>query len=76
MSQTYLTISLQDIAKIVQLSSPKEAEMHVLQMIEDGEIYATINQKDGMVRFLEDPKQYKNYEMIEHIDSSIQRYSS
>ena len=29
----YLTLSLQDIAKIVQLSSPKEAEMHVLQMV-------------------------------------------
>ncbi|XP_031109226.1 COP9 signalosome complex subunit 3-like [Ipomoea triloba] len=73
LTQTYLTLSLQDIANTVQLSSPKEAEMHVLQMIEDGEIYATINQKDGMVRFLEDPEQYKTCGMIEHIDSSIQR---
>ncbi|KAK7410764.1 hypothetical protein VNO78_01838 [Psophocarpus tetragonolobus] len=73
LTQTYLTLSLQDIANIVQLNSPKEAEMHVLQMIQDGEIYATINQKDGMVRFLEDPEQYKTCEMIEHIDSSIQR---
>ncbi|CAK7328269.1 unnamed protein product [Dovyalis caffra] len=73
LTQTYLTLSLQDIANTVQLSSPKEAEMHVLQMIQDGEIYATINQKDGMVRFLEDPEQYKTCEMIECIDSSIQR---
>ncbi|XP_019185559.1 PREDICTED: COP9 signalosome complex subunit 3-like isoform X2 [Ipomoea nil] len=73
LTQTYLTLSLQDIANTVQLNSPKEAEMHVLQMIEDGEIYATINQKDGMVRFLEDPEQYKTCGMIEHIDSSIQR---
>ncbi|XP_061363449.1 COP9 signalosome complex subunit 3 [Gastrolobium bilobum] len=73
LTQTYLTLSLQDIADRVQLNSPKEAEMHVLQMIEDGEIHATINQKDGMVRFLEDPEQYKTCEMIEHIDSSIQR---
>ncbi|WVZ00212.1 hypothetical protein V8G54_026281 [Vigna mungo] len=72
LTQTYLTLSLQDIANTVQLNSPKEAEMHVLQMV-DGEIYATINQKDGMVRFLEDPEQYKTCEMIEHIDSSIQR---
>ncbi|KAG5057114.1 hypothetical protein JHK86_012110 [Glycine max] len=69
LTQTYLTLSLQDIANTVQLNSPKEAEMH----IQDGEIYATINQKDGMVRFLEDPEQYKTCEMIEHIDSSIQR---
>lgn len=27
-----------------------------------------------MVRFLEDTEQYKTCEMIEHIDSSIQRY--
>ncbi|KAK2661523.1 hypothetical protein Ddye_000097 [Dipteronia dyeriana] len=73
LTQTYLTLSLQDIANTVQLNSPKEAEMHVLQMIQDGQIYATINQKDGMVRFLEDPEQYKTCEMIEHIDSSIQR---
>lgn len=73
LTQTYLTLSLQDIANTVQLNTPKEAEMHVLQMIEDGEIFATINQKDGMVRFLEDPEQYKTCEMIERIDSSIQR---
>ncbi|KAJ6419638.1 hypothetical protein OIU84_029704 [Salix udensis] len=36
---------------------------------QDGEIHATINQKDGMVRFLEDSEQYKNSEMIERIDS-------
>lgn len=76
LTQTYLTLSLQDIANTVQLNSSKEAEMHVLQMIQDGEIFATINQKDGMVRFLEDPEQYKTCEMIEHIDSSIQRIMS
>lgn len=27
-----------------------------------------------MVRFLEDPEQYKTCEMIEYIDSKIQRY--
>lgn len=73
LTQTYLTLSLQDIAGAAQLKTPKEAEMHVLRMIQDGEIFATINQKDGMVRFHEDPEQYKTCEMIEHIDSSIQR---
>ncbi|MQL96403.1 hypothetical protein Taro_029077 [Colocasia esculenta] len=73
LTQTYLTLSLQDIASIVQLETSKEAEMHVLRMIQDGEIFATINQKDGMVSFHEDPEQYKTCEMIEHIDSSIQR---
>ncbi|OAY66405.1 COP9 signalosome complex subunit 3, partial [Ananas comosus] len=57
LTQTYLTLSLQDIANAVQLKTPKEAEMHVLRMIQDGEIFATINQKDGMVSFHEDPEQ-------------------
>ncbi|XP_071706216.1 COP9 signalosome complex subunit 3-like [Rutidosis leptorrhynchoides] len=72
LTQTYLTLSLQDIANTAQINTPKEAEMRVLEMIEDGEIFATINQKDGMVRFLEDPEEYKTCEMIEHIDLSIQ----
>ncbi|KAG7609162.1 Winged helix DNA-binding domain superfamily [Arabidopsis suecica] len=71
--EKYLTLSLQDIANMVQLGSAKEAEMHVLQMIQDGQIHALINQKDGMVRFLEDPEQYKSSEMIEIMDSVIQR---
>ncbi|KAH1047846.1 hypothetical protein J1N35_038630 [Gossypium stocksii] len=33
LTQTYLTLSLQDIANTVQLSSVREAEMHVLQMV-------------------------------------------
>ncbi|KAL8132517.1 COP9 signalosome complex subunit 3-like [Apium graveolens] len=73
LTKTYLTLSLQDIASRVHLHSAKEAEMRVLQMIQDGEIFATINQKHGMVTFLEDPEQYKSCEMIERIDSSIQR---
>ncbi|WOL15590.1 hypothetical protein Cni_G24371 [Canna indica] len=72
LTQTYLTLSLEDIANATQLETPKEAEMHVLRMIEDSEIFATINQKDGMVSFQEDPEQYKTCAMIEHIDSSIQ----
>ncbi|XP_010420055.1 PREDICTED: COP9 signalosome complex subunit 3 [Camelina sativa] len=73
LTQKYLTLSLQDIANMVQLANAKEAEMHVLQMIQDGQIHALINQKDGMVRFLEDPEQYKTSEMIETMDSVIQR---
>ncbi|KAL5717699.1 hypothetical protein ACHQM5_010672 [Ranunculus cassubicifolius] len=73
LTQTYLTLSLQDIANRVHLDSAKEAELHVLHMIQDGEIFATINQKDGMVSFHEDPEQYNSVEMIQTIDLSIQR---
>ncbi|KAG8145784.1 putative COP9 signalosome complex subunit 3 protein [Naja naja] len=48
LTKTFLTLSLQDMASRVQLSGPQEAEKYVLHMIEDGEIFASINQKDGM----------------------------
>lgn len=33
LTQTYLTLSLQDIADTVQLDGQKEAELHILQMV-------------------------------------------
>lgn len=33
LTQTYLTLSLQDIANTVQLETAKQAELHVLQMV-------------------------------------------
>lgn len=33
LTQTYLTLSLQDIADTVQLEGQKEAELHILQMV-------------------------------------------
>jgi COP9 signalosome complex subunit 3 len=67
-----LTLSLADIAAAVELPSAKEAEMHVLHMIEDRDIHATINQKDGMVSFLEDPEQYHSVSMIQRLDAEVQ----
>lgn len=72
LTQTYLTLSLADIAAAVELPSAKEAEMHVLHMIEDRDIHATINQKDGMVSFLEDPEQYHSVSMIQRLDAEVQ----
>ncbi|XP_022565712.1 COP9 signalosome complex subunit 3-like isoform X1 [Brassica napus] len=74
LTHKYLTLSLQDIVNMmVQTANAKEAETHVIQMIQDGQIHALINQKDGMVRLLEDPEQYKTSEMIEVMVSVIQR---
>eukprot|EP00850_Spirogloea_muscicola_P004395 SM000019S04939 [mRNA] locus=s19:148565:150122:+ [translate_table: standard] len=71
LTQTYLTLSLADIAATVQLPGPKEAELHILRMIEDGEIFATLNEKDGMVQFLEDPEQYTSPEVTDRLDANI-----
>ena len=66
-----MTLSLSDMASRVQLSGPKEAEKYVLHMIEDGEIFASINQKDGMVRFHDNPETYNSVEMLTKLDEEV-----
>eukprot|EP00999_Lentomonas_sp_LEN2_P002544 NODE_427_length_1515_cov_101.566282_g395_i0.p1 GENE.NODE_427_length_1515_cov_101.566282_g395_i0~~NODE_427_length_1515_cov_101.566282_g395_i0.p1 ORF type:complete len:458 (+),score=103.21 NODE_427_length_1515_cov_101.566282_g395_i0:86-1375(+) len=51
LTQTYLTLSLKDIATMTGLKDADDAEEILFQMIVDGEIHAEINQKDAMVSF-------------------------
>ena len=39
--------------------------------IEDGEIFATINQKDGMVRFHDNPEKYNSAAMLLELDKEV-----
>ena len=39
--------------------------------IEDGEIFATINQKDGMVSFHDNPEKYNNASMLLQLDAEV-----
>lgn len=72
-TQTYLTLSLHDIADSTKLANVGEVETTLLRMIEDNEIFASINQKDGMVAFQEDPEHYNTNTMMTHMDSQIDR---
>lgn len=56
LTQTYLTLSLADIAAKTGLEG-ESVESTILEMIEKGEIFASINQRDGMVSFLDNPEQ-------------------
>uniref|UniRef100_A0A2K5R4I9 COP9 signalosome complex subunit 3 n=1 Tax=Cebus imitator TaxID=2715852 RepID=A0A2K5R4I9_CEBIM len=47
------------------------AEKYVLHMIEDGEIFASINQKDSMVSFHDNPEKYNNPAMLHNIDQEM-----
>lgn len=42
--------------------------------IKDGEIFASINQKDGMVSFQEDPEQYNTCDMTQRLNTEIHQY--
>lgn len=71
LTQTFLTLSLADVANKVHLSGPADAEKYILNMIKSGEIFASINQKDGMVVFRDDPEKYNTPEMFTSIQADI-----
>nr|CAG4646201.1 EOG090X04TU [Macrothrix elegans] len=71
LTQTFLTLSLNDMAIRVQLSSVQEAEKLVLTMIDEGDIYASISQKDGMVLFHENPDKYDSTATVEHLQKEV-----
>ena len=71
LTQTYLTLSLADIASKTGLAADK-AEATILDMIEKGEVYASINQRDGMVSFLDSPERYDSAESVNLLHAKIE----
>ena len=52
LTKTFVTLSLKDLSERVGLEGgPQEAEQYLLQMIEAGEIHASIDQTQGMISF-------------------------
>lgn len=71
LTQTFLTLSLADVADKVRLSGPDEAERYILMMVKDGEIFASINKKDGMVVFKDDPEKFNTPATMQLITTEI-----
>jgi len=72
LTKTFLTLSLADMASRVKLRDAEEAESYLLEMIEDGTIFATIDQQAGMVSFHDNPERYNTPVMLQEIDSEVQ----
>ncbi|KAK5642280.1 hypothetical protein RI129_008447 [Pyrocoelia pectoralis] len=73
LTKTFLTLSLSDVASRVGLPGPNDAENYILHMIEDKQIYATINQKDGMVIFRDEPDKYGGPEVLKGLEAQLQQ---
>jgi len=77
LTQTYITMSFQEIAKEIGLNENDEnakkiVENHLLSMIENNEIFAYINHNNGgMVSFYDDPERYDSNETMEKINDCI-----
>eukprot|EP00455_Lapot_gusevi_P001531 TRINITY_DN10605_c0_g1_i2.p1 TRINITY_DN10605_c0_g1~~TRINITY_DN10605_c0_g1_i2.p1 ORF type:complete len:338 (+),score=126.42 TRINITY_DN10605_c0_g1_i2:46-1059(+) len=76
MTHTYLTLPFSVIARDAALNSPQQAKEYVLDMIENGQIFALIDESEGTVKFLENPEEYDSKEMIQALDAKIQQAES
>lgn len=74
LTKTFLTLSLADVAQRCELASAREAERQLFSMIEDGEIFALINQKDGMVKFMDNPNKFNNTNCFLELEEKMRRY--
>eukprot|EP01098_Paradermamoeba_levis_P007900 TRINITY_DN3289_c0_g1_i1.p1 TRINITY_DN3289_c0_g1~~TRINITY_DN3289_c0_g1_i1.p1 ORF type:complete len:230 (-),score=51.41 TRINITY_DN3289_c0_g1_i1:137-826(-) len=72
LTKTHLTLSISDMSKMIHLST-KETEAAILNMIDDGEIFATIHQQNGMVSFHDNTENYRTNETSNYMDNKIQR---
>jgi COP9 signalosome complex subunit 3 len=79
LTQTYVTMSFQEIAKEINLTDENSNEIvehHLLSMIENNEIFAYINHNNGgMVSFYDNPERYDSNETMEKINECIQTVS-
>ena len=71
LTHTFMTLGLADVSARVGLRSVAEAEKYIRDMIEDGEIHASLNQAKQMVSFTENPENYDSLAMVEYIDEQI-----
>ncbi|TPX57777.1 hypothetical protein PhCBS80983_g03562 [Powellomyces hirtus] len=72
LTETYLTLSLEDIAKSVGLVEVAETERLILRMIEEGHVFAKISARDGgMVSFQDPPQRYTDVETTRRLHGEI-----
>ncbi|XP_050432258.1 COP9 signalosome complex subunit 3-like [Adelges cooleyi] len=71
LSKTFLNMSIADLAQKLNLLSVEEAEEHLLNMVESGEVFAKINHQEGIVTFSDMPKKYEDPIVLKQILDEI-----
>uniref|UniRef100_A0A2S2QND7 COP9 signalosome complex subunit 3 n=1 Tax=Sipha flava TaxID=143950 RepID=A0A2S2QND7_9HEMI len=71
LTNTFLNMSISDLAQRVNLPSTAEAEEHLIAMIEAGEIYGKINRKEGTIMFNDPPKKFDDPNILKKILDEI-----
>lgn len=76
LTNTYVTLPLEEMARVAELASADEAERYVREMIEDGDVNATISQRDGMVSFTGGGVASSAEEMTDAMDARIREVAA
>jgi COP9 signalosome complex subunit 3 len=72
LKESFSTISLENVAFHVKLTGgASEAEKYIRDMIEKGELHASIDQVSGMVAFHDSPEKYCTDAVVARIDQQI-----
>jgi len=73
LTNTFVTLSLKDIADKGKLQNIEDAENQVRSMVQAGVLFAKIDQRDGMIRFLEDDEEYHTVEIMNQLDQKVKQ---
>ena len=49
--------------------------LYLMTQIDEGEIHATINKKDGMVNFHDNPEKYDNPTLLRRLEDEVRKMS-
>ncbi|KAJ6228896.1 cop9 signalosome complex subunit 3 [Anaeramoeba flamelloides] len=72
LTKTYITLSLEYVSQQLNMNSTQEAEFYLLDMIEQGEVFASIDQKEGQISFHADPEPYDSVRVSLELNGKIQ----
>ncbi|CUT99141.1 cop9 signalosome complex subunit 3 [Echinococcus multilocularis] len=70
LTKTFISLSVKDLAVRARLDLPETAEKQLLEMAGAKSIFVKIDQRNGCVRFLDNPERYESPEVL---DSLVQK---
>ncbi|PAA49162.1 hypothetical protein BOX15_Mlig028374g9, partial [Macrostomum lignano] len=73
LTKTFITLSLSDLASRAAAASPAEAELYLLELIEEKKIFASIDQARQVVTFRDNPEQYASADMLDCVESETKQ---
>ncbi|XP_065193905.1 COP9 signalosome complex subunit 3-like [Sycon ciliatum] len=71
LTKAFVTVSLTDVARRAALPDAQTAEKYLLDMMVRGEIFATLDQQSGVVRFHSNPELTNSSEVAEELGKRV-----